>query len=199
MKQEDEKERNRRRELSSAHLRHFRKDVMKCSQEKLAEKLGLTQITLTRYESQKCDVSNNSARKLAELSGYIPEYWLGLTEQKTERAYIEECESAAAEDFAKDIDIQRRKIEQRRTLLNLCGYGYEDLSDGSYDFLCFSNDPDKKQDADHADRGYPHKLTNYHNPKLSTPVYFSSSELNQLLEEVRNLIGYACYKKSIEK
>ena len=195
----DDAEQKKAMEISSAHIIAFRKNVMNCSQEELADKIGVSTITIGRYERKEIPVSQKSAAKLAELSGFIPEYWLGTTENTTESAYIAECESEGLSAYCEEIDRQKRRDEQRKLLLSMCGYGYENLnsSEPRYDFLSLSNAPEDIKDFQMVQSGYPHKITNYQSSQEA--VYFSSAELDTLFESVKDLIGYSCYKKATVK
>lgn len=151
------KERFNTRELSSSHIRDYRKNVMRhltgkvLSQSDLAEKIGVSDLTIGRYERKELDVSKKSAQRLTELTGFIPEYWLGLTNCKTYEEYEDECDSAGLADLAREHELGALRIARIKTLFNLCGYGYENLSDGYHDFMEFSSDPKKVKDASMAD------------------------------------------------
>lgn len=195
----DNTEHNNAMEISSAHIIAFRKNVMNCSQEKLADKIGVSTITIGRYERKEIPVSQKSAAKLAELSGFIPEFWLGTTEKTTESAYIAECESEGLSANCEEIDRQKRQDDQRKLLLSMCGYGYENLNaaESRYDFLAFSTAPEDVKDFEMAQSGYPHKVTNYQSSQEA--VYFSSAEFDTLFEAVKDLVGFSCYKKTTMK
>ncbi len=185
-------------EVSSRHIIDFRKNVIKCSQEALAERIGKGHKTINEYENKKRKVSNPSAEALAQLSGYIKEYWLGLTECKTDDEFIEECANAAAtEQHQKEI-YQSRKRERIKTLFEICGFGYEDLSSGRYDFIEFSNDEAAIAEHQHAMENHtPNKITDYSQKFFTAPVYLSNDDLAELARNISGLIGYACYKKTI--
>ncbi len=186
------------RKVSSQHIKDFRKNVIKCSQAILAERIDVDTQTIGRYERMESSVSNSSAEALAQLSGYIKEYWLGLTECKTDDEFIEECANAAAtEQHQKEI-YQSRKRERIKTLFEICGFGYEDLSGSRYDFIEFSNDEAAIAEHQHAMENHtPNKITDYSQKFFTAPVYLSNDDLAELSRNISGLIGYTCYKKTI--
>ncbi len=201
-KQTDNDIKQEQRKVSSRHIKDFRKNVKEWSQEELAENIGVDTQTIGRYERMECSVSNSSAEALAQLSGYIKEYWLGLTECKTEYEYMEECLDAAATDQGRIIEYQNRKREKIKKLFELCGFGYEDFNDGSaaHDFIEFSGDEAAIAELQHAiENKTPHKITDYSKKRFNHSVYLSDDDLTELTQSINGLVGYFCYMKEIKK
>lgn len=196
----EQNETTRKREVSSKHIKDFRKNAIKLTQAELSERLGFDFQAIGRYERMECSVSDRAAKAFARLSGYIEEYWLGETECKTSADYDIECENAGLEEYAKEQERQKRKCERTRMLLELCGFGYENLSDGKYDFVEYSEDSEHKMEIILAlEHHTPHKVVDYSNELFTGAIYFSGEELANLLYTMRNSIGYSCFKKCIHR
>ena len=196
----EQSETMRKREISSKHIKDFRKNDIKLTQAALSERLGFDFQAVGRYERMECSVSDRAAKAFMRISGYIEEYWLGETECKTVEDYDVECENAGLEEYTKEQARQERKCERTRMLLELCGFGYENLSDAKYDFIEYSEDSETKTEIISAlEHHTPHKVTDYSNELFTGAVYFSDEELSDLLYTIRNSIGYSCFKKFIHR
>lgn len=107
----------------------------------------------------ECSVSDRAAKAFARLSGYIKEYWLGETECKTEEEYDIWCYNAAEDDHYQEVKRIERKNERIAKLLSLCGFGYDNLSDGKYDFVEITGTFELKNEISFALENHtPHKI-----------------------------------------
>lgn len=194
----EQNEKLERKKVSSRHLKDFRKNVIKYSQAVLAESIGVDTQTIGRYERMESSVSNSSAEALARLSGYIKEYWLGITECKTNDAFTEECANDAASEQHQEELYLRRQREKVKTLFEFCGFGYENMADDKYDFIEYSGN--ETIIAEHRlalENHTPNKITDYSQQFFTAPVFLSNDDLNMLAQNISCLIGYTCYRKTI--
>lgn len=187
-----------RKKVSSRHIKDFRKNAIKCSQAVLAERIDVDTQTVGRYERMESSVSNSSAEALARLSGYIKEYWLGITECKTNDEFTEECADAAASEQYQEELYLRHKREKVKALFEICGFGYENMADGRYDFIEYSdNEAIIAEHRSAIENHTPNKITDYSQHFFTTPVYLSDDDLTVLAQNISCLIGYTCYRKTI--
>lgn len=178
--------------IAGKHIKAYRKS-QNWSQEKCAEEWGTSEATIRRYEAnikiapgQKQEfhpVSERTAKKIEEKTGIIYPYWMGETECKT---WGEEIEWQ--EWIAEDPEIA--ELEQRRIMFYECGYHYELLHDAAHDFSECSPVPD----SDIVYQSYhPHQLTSFQEPDKH--YYFNQEELDALINQLKDTIAFACFKK----
>lgn len=195
----EQNETMRKREISSRHIKDFRKNDIKLTQSELSERLGFDFQAVGRYERMECSVSDRAANAFTRLSGYIKEYWLGETECKTEEEYDIWCYNAAEDDYYQEIKRIERKNERIANLLSLCGFGYDNLSDGKYDFVEITGTSELKNEISLALENHtPHKVSDQSKQLFTNPVYLTDDELDTLVVEIRNTVGFFCYKKIVK-
>ncbi|MCD7743999.1 MAG: helix-turn-helix transcriptional regulator [Lachnospiraceae bacterium] len=190
--------------LSSKHLKDYRKNDRNMTQEQFADEMNCATVTLGRYERGEYKIPDDIIEKLSFMSGWIKEYWQGLTDCKTTEEYekelllyVEELEQKGLEGYEIHRQYKERRRGQIKTLLNACGFGYEDFSDGSpeHDWLMLIKD----QAPLMVKEGYPHKITCRKNGGLETETFLNDSELSALLTDISDLIAFRCFQKSQRK
>lgn len=196
----------KQRQLAGEHIRKFRKEVCDMNREEFTgENEGFAGVKgviyttpqeLGRWERGEIEVPDNVAEKLSEITGVIKEYWLGITECKTRIEYDDECDPLGLEEYRAELDKESERIARIKTVLNFCGFGFEDFRDAKYDFVDFSNDPELIAEVQGAFNALtPYKITHIDKAVLPEAVYLSEDDLTSLLLEISNCIGYSCYKK----
>lgn len=109
------------------------KELRKESQQKIAEKFGITQRTYSNYESGCTQIPDDLKIRLAEYFGVSVDYLLGRTENALDRRptsdiaenFIKEFgELFSDENFQKLAEIYKvmNEIQRREVLLYLIGY-----------------------------------------------------------------------------
>ena len=160
------------------------------TQGELAEKLEREPITIGRYE-KGYGVREEVAKEIERITGVFWKYWTGETHFKDRGDYLRQ-ESIAREkdedEGSAEYEKERAEYQsQLRALFSLCGYCYEDNSVEA-DFYDLVN-PDNESEMPPC----RHKVTDYKNPEQ---VYqFDDEELERLIAEFRDTIGYSWYKK----
>lgn len=149
--------------------------------DELAELMGVCNATARYYRSGTHAMNRQTAQTLYEKTGYIPEYWLGLADEKTlyERwAAIEAAESAGGEEYTRE---QAEEQAALRDFFKRCGFEYEDLSSSpEYVF-----GPRRSEG--------PHCLTRTGSPALS--ALFTYEELSDLFSKLGDVIELEVYRK----
>lgn len=187
----------KQKSVSAERLISFRETSTpkKMTQADLAELLEVDVSTIKRWEGGP-GISVPKAKILAEKTGVIKEYWLGATECKTQEDFDDECDSLALEEYGAELEREKQRITQIKTMLNFCGFGFENFRDTKYDFVDFSNDPELITEVQGAFNALtPYKITHIDKAVLPEPVYLSDDDLTALIREIGNCIGYSCYKK----
>lgn len=161
------------------------------TQEELAEKVERAPISIGRYERGELDIPERTARQIEGMTGVFWKYWTGETDFKNRSEYIRQESIAQEEAEEKGLaEYEKERAEyqsQLRALFSLCGYRYEDNSAEAafFDLVDSANENEMPPCA--------HKVTDYKNPEQ---VYqFDDEELELLIAEFRDTIGYSWYKK----
>jgi hypothetical protein len=114
---------------------------------------------------------------LEERTDIVKEYWMGLTSARTRDEYKAECEqNRLIQEWETGIE-QRRQQEATalRILFAQLGYTYRYSEYG--DEALHSLQAEAEQE----------------------PFGFDETEMEQLLAQMKEIVGYACYKKAIQK
>ncbi len=187
--------------LSAQRIKEYRKNDLKLSQEEFGFLIDKDKQTVARYEKGQTKIPTKVIETLMSKSGYIREYWMGLTPCKTHEEFAEECEAAFLKDQALFQQYENRRREQISALMNLCGFGYEDYGDGTagHDFIELSDDLADRKVAKIVAAGYVHKITCSSKAGESVASFFSNKELSSLLSDISDLIAFRCFQKSIHR
>ncbi len=186
--------------LSAQRIKEYRKNDLKQSQEEFGFLIDKDKQTVARYEKGQTKIPTKVIEILVSKSGYIREYWMGLTPCKTHEEFTEECDAAFLKDQAMFQQYENRRREQISTLMNLCGFGYEDYMDGTliHDFVAFSDNPAGEEIEKLKKDGYAHKITRS-SQVGEIEVFFNEKELSMLLSDISDLIAFRCFQKSIHR
>lgn len=156
-------------------------DNEKINVSKIAKSLGFnrgTIIALLKGDAQKHYDSDTFSR-IAKRTGIIKEYWMGITEQKTEVGYREEMfkEAQLKSKIGQLESIQDtqydNEIAMYSNLFKSLGYTYECPDCCRYE-------------------GFPHILTN---DATHAKTELTTTEINQLIQNLKETIAFACFKK----
>ena len=148
---------------------------------KIGKALGLHRHTITKLlkgEDQK-NYSEKTFQDIAKITGIIKEYWLGKTEQKTEVDYRKEkFKEAQLTSKISQLELIQDsqysdEIDRYTNLFKSLGYTYECPDSCRY-------------------QGFPHILTNN---TTNEKTEFTTDEINQLLQDLKNTVAFACFKK----
>lgn len=175
--------------IVSEHIKQFMFKTptrKKLTQQEAADALGISVATLKRYIACETIPSENYAKAMETATGIIYPYWMGETECKTWIEYyteIEKCESEGMEKYD-------REIEQRQIMFYNCGYRYELLHDAVHDFAECGSDSDSTIIYQSY---HPHQLTSFQEPDKH--YYFNQEELDALINQLKDTIAFACFKK----
>lgn len=187
--------------IVSEHIKQFISKTptrKKLTQKEAAEALGISLATLKRYIICEKTPSKNYAKAMETATGIIYPYWMGETECKTWIEYyaeIEKCEYEGMVEYEQEI---AEEVERRRILFSRLGYRYESLEDDNKLMTALFL-PVSTQKITYADAqqyyiaAHPHKLTSLYAPEKS--YYFDQKELNDLLNQLGDIIAFACFKK----
>lgn len=187
----------KQKSIPAERLISFRNEYKpkKMTQEDFAKYLDVDVSTIKRWESGP-GISTSKAKILAEKTGIIEQYWLGITARKTPEEFRLECELLGCEEYCAELRMESQRITQIKSMLNFCGFGFENFRDAKYDFIDFSNDPELIAEVQGAFNALtPYKITHIDKAVLPEPVYLSDDDLTALIREIGNCIGYSCYKK----
>ena len=180
--------------IAGEHVKTYR-ESQNWTQAKCAEEWGVEEITIRRYEGNAkialgqhrkyYPISKSRAKEIERKTGIIYIYWMGETECKTWKEEFERCENI---DFGDDP--KWKEVEQRQIMFYNCGYRYELLHDAAHDFSECSPVPD----SDIVYQSYhPHQLTSFQEPDKH--YYFNQEELDALINQLKDTIAFACFKK----
>lgn len=164
------------------------------SQTKLAEMVHCSRQQIGFYEKGNNPVPPGIAEDMAKIFHVIPPYITCESNEISWKEWYSEQERIEGAALTQISEEQAKEIERKQILFSLCGFHYEYLEGASYDFASLSSKPDKEiiYASEH-----PHQLTSFTDPKHH--YYFNEAELNNLLEELHNTIGYVCYKNGVRK
>lgn len=172
-----------RQMLSGERIRSHREaQTPSLTQVKLAQMLGIHELTLRRYEQGINPVPVRVAKSLEHILGCHQDYWLGLTDIEDKNEYVQRLKDAQElSDIWDEVNlayaVKRAEeslasfIANYKTLFALCGYRL------NYDFDCETFEVED------------HKSGN----KVGA---FTWDEFESLVLELRNTIGYWGYKKT---
>lgn len=127
----------------------------------------------------------------------IPEYWRGITERKTDFEYSEECAWLAYDDQEEVRIVRGQKCARIKSILEFLDFEYEDFCHAKWDFVD-ENSPQYEEYSKAIIRNTPNRIADHTKKHFAIPVYLSDDELFEPAQDIRNLIGYTCYKKSID-
>ena len=174
-------------ERAAAHLKLYADEKFltfddgKPNATKIAEDLGFSRHTITdllKADAQKI-YSEDTFCRMAKNTGIIKEYWMGITEQKNEADYREEkYKEFNLNKRMKELELRqdsqyRDEIDRYTNLFKSLGYTYECPDSCRY-------------------QGFPHILTNN---TTNEKTEFTTDEINQLLQDLKNAVAFACFKK----
>lgn len=159
----------------------------------LAKELHINDSTLRNYMKGRKGLDPDVAAELERKFGKIALYWSGQTDTTTWAAYYREqaqIEGAAAEEYAAMVSAE---IKELSNFFSYLGYNYQNVSGSAeYDFAVFLSQSPYKNICG------PHCISDS-KAEAGTPVYLSQEDLDTLLAQLRDTIGYFCYKKSNSK
>lgn len=148
---------------------------------KIAEALNFSRHTISDLLSgnPKEKYKEETFCRIAKQTGIIKEYWMGITEQKNRVDYQKELFKNARVDalflaFETKHETQyKAEIDRRTSLFASLGYNYKCPDCCRYE-------------------GFPHILTN---SETSETTELDDIELDQLLQNLKDTIAFACFKK----
>ena len=156
-------------------------DNGKINATKIAKALHFSRHTITdllKGDPQK-NYSEETFCRIAKQTGIIKEYWMGITEQQTEVGYREELfKEAQLNAKIKQLEFQQDAqynavIDMHTQLFKFLGYTYECPDCCKYeDFPCI--------------------LTN---DTTNEKTELTTAEVEQLLQNLKDTIAFACFKK----
>ena len=174
-------------ERAAAHLKLYADEKFltfddgKPNATKIAEDLGFSRHTITdllKADAQKI-YSEDTFCRMAKNTGIIKEYWMGITEQKNEADYREEkYKEFNLNKRVKELELRQDsqysdEIDRYTNLFRYLGYTYKCPDSCRY-------------------QGFPHILTNN---TTNEKTEFTTDEINQLLQDLKNTVAFACFKK----
>lgn len=174
-------------ERAAAHLKLYADEKFltfddgKPNATKIAEDLGFSRHTITdllKADAQKI-YSEDTFCRMAKSTGIIKEYWMGITEQKNEADYREEkYKEFNLNKRVKELELRQDsqysdEIDRYTNLFKSLGYTYECPDSCRY-------------------QGFPHILTNN---TSNEKTEFTTDEINQLLQDLKNTVAFVCFKK----
>ena len=166
---------------------HDRQTGKRYTQNDLARILEVDISTIRRYESGKYDIPDRVAEKLAGITNTVKEFWTGESLISEPEIYVQMQAELAREEawyasWQADMDKERF---QWKYFFSALGYTYEDTDTA---------------DIKKAGEAYlsGHNLAGPHSIKkidsCDPPVLLESDELYQLIKQLRDAVGYFCYK-----
>jgi len=160
------------------------------TQELLAEKVGKSALTIGRYERGEIGIKETTARWLEQETGVFWKYWTGETECQSREKYLqqeneqhERAQWMALEEYARE---REEHIARLEALFFLCGYRYK-IDEAAV----FADLDSNREDSEILP--CRHQLTPYQDPKQK--YHFNDEELEALIADLRDAIGYHWYKK----
>lgn len=154
----------------------------------LAKELHIADSTLRNYIHGRKELDPDVTRTLESRYGRIALWWSGQTDATTWGAYYieqQEIESAGADEYTAAVEAEKQRLSM---LFSCLGYNYQDLSGSAeFDFSSFLS-----QSPYHGITGQ-HQLTDT-KTLHTTPVYLSQAELDTLIAQLREVVGYFCFK-----
>lgn len=147
----------------------------------IAKVLGLNRHTITKLLNGELpkNYSEDTFCRLAKNTGIIKEYWMGITEQKTEVDYREEVfKEARLNSQIKQLELSQEtqysdEIAMYTSLFKSLGYTYECPDCCRYE-------------------SFPHILTN---ETTGEKTELTTDEIHQLLQTLKDTVAFACFKK----
>ena len=148
----------------------------------LGEYLGVTEKSISQYRTGRVELAFEYAEKLSKAYEYIPEYWTGESDLKTEAEVYElQIESVDPEE-----DENFKQLQKRVELFNSLGYRYEGAGMAHFDFEGVAPGTSVPKGE--------HRLTPLDG---TTPgSFFSNDELAKLISDLKEHIAFECFKKS---
>lgn len=181
---EAQKEASIRKEKQANRLDTLMKSK-KISGKALGTVLGVSDKSISKYRNGAVELPLEYAEKLHQTYEYIPEYWIGETDIKTDKEWTKACEDAEAVAIDYELNQKIEEIQNRVKLFDLCGFKYECSGMASFDFLGIAP-------GTVAPKGN-HRLTS-HDGKYTAD--FSDEELEVLEHSIREQLAFACFKKN---
>lgn len=99
------------------------------------------------------------------------------------------------EDYDPVQDAAIERLSRIKTMLNLCGIGYENFKEPTpeNDFYKVVCDADEIAEIETAkENKTPHRISI---PSFTDPVYLGEREMSALIRDISDFIDYSCYKK----
>lgn len=159
----------------------------------LAKALHISDSALRNYIKGRKELDPDVAKNLETLYGKITPFWMGQTDSETWISYygeMSQLESDALSEYEAATQAEQKKLID---FFSVCGYRYQNLSGiAEFDFA------DLDSHSEYQGVAGPHKLTNINYPS-TPPAYFSQDELDTLLKQLHDTVGFACYKKNVGK
>lgn len=183
-----------KRNLVARHLRDFR-EAVSWTQEKLAGKLYVDVSTLRRWESGRWAMNKSVAGLLEQMTGFIKEYWMGLTDLTNREVYNDYIANEAFfEVEEKEMDDRiiksfEERVEAYSTMFRLCGYYYECLASHSSIWDMYQIiDPNPELE----DGVTWHRLTLLKDPNKE--YYFTTKGINEIVNRIKDVADLACLR-----
>lgn len=174
-------------ERAAAHLKLYADEKFltfddgKPNATKIAKDLGFSRHTITKLlngETQE-NYSEETFHRIVKNTGIIKEYWMGITEQKTEVDYREEkFKEAQLKSKINQLELRQDsqysdEIDKYTNLFKALGYAYECPDSCRY-------------------QGFPHILTN---ETTGEKTELTTDEIHQLLQALKDTVAFACFRK----
>lgn len=186
------------REKSKKRISFYIESGMKSgvSRSKIAKTLGVSEGSLRNYQTGRHYISVFNAEQFEKKTGYVCEYWLGLTDKCVT---VAERDNEAAKEVAMyDLDEwnavddsyreQKRDEKATAVFFEKCGFKYENLylHPSAFEFSGLSDGCACE----------PHRIENIMQKTVCT---FTDEELTALFSKISDLIELECFKKQKAK
>ncbi|MCD8119424.1 MAG: helix-turn-helix domain-containing protein [Lachnospiraceae bacterium] len=197
MKRQDS-EISKEQKLSAEHIKSYRNDVLCMKQREFAELIGREKQMVARYEKGETPIPGTIIDRLVSLTGWIREYWNGMTDCKTYEDFYQTAELDALKDLQLINDIKGRKEAQISAALTVFGFRYEDYSvpTPAHDYVSIADNPESKSIRQKIESGCPHKIVSTRTDGSTDSAFFSDAEMSKLLSDISDFIAFRCYQKS---
>lgn len=159
--------------------------------QRLTGDCDFSQSTVKRYENGKTLIKPVYAEALAQKTGWVPEYWRGITrDAKTQAEWDEEQVRYGYKEFTKVIE---ETTQRYRGFFSLIGFHYEYLPSALEDFAEVDGEPIPGEPGQQKLTGR-HYIERYDAP--DSGQVFSMDDFFELIGDIGKVIDLACYKKS---
>ena len=146
-----------------------------------------------------CDAKNkayslDTFNQITKNLGSIRDYWLGLTDEITDKGRTAELSTIAAKnEYAKAADeaweqlhrLRAEELEHRRNFFYMCGYRYESIEGTALDDFCSITEDTQGMVS------RPHILTNYAD---NTRHELTQEQFKDLFDKLQDTINFACFQ-----